>query len=155
MTRYLFILTILFTLSCGKSEDIVTPDSDPPLSNTPKIELKSVTPTTVTQFEDAIVFTVFFQDGDGDIGFSDPDSLSFYLTDTRKDLTEKFHIAPQAASDSTEVALQGYLVITLDHTFLLDTAGTSSETTTYKIKIKDRSGNWSNEETSSTITINP
>lgn len=155
MPRFVqYLCLFIFFLSCNKDE-VETPVSDTPLSNIPKIELKSVAPTTVTQYKDSVLFTVFYQDGNGDIGFSQADSLSLYLTDTRADLTEKFHISPQSPSDTTEVAIQGTLLITLDHTFLLDTAGTTSESTTYKIKLKDRAGNWSNSVETETIIINP
>lgn len=151
---YLFVLFFILVVYACKKEEDVTPESDPPMSIIPSIELKSVTPTSVKQFKDSIVFNIFYKDGDGDLGFSDTDSLSLYLTDNRVPLTEKYHVPP-LSPDSSKIAIQGYFNLVLNHTNLLDTAGTDSETTTYTIKVKDRSGNWSNEVTSVTITINP
>lgn len=153
MKSLYYCLIIIILASCKKKE-IITPASDSPMSIIPYIELKNVTPTTVKQFKDSIVFTVYYEDGDGNIGFEESDSLSLYLTDSRISLTEKFHIPPQSP-DSTTVAIQGYLSVILKHTFLLDTAGTSPETTTYTIQLKDRNSNWSNTVTSATVTINP
>ncbi|MCH8904156.1 MAG: hypothetical protein IIA45_09610 [Bacteroidetes bacterium] len=145
----LFAAFLLAATSCKRNEP-VSNDPNPPVSDTPMITLDKVAPTTVVQFQDSIVFTISYLDGDGDLGFDNADSLSLYLTDNRVGLTEKYHIPPLAPL-GTNIVISGELLVVLDHTALLDTLG--NETTTYTIKIKDRAGNWSNEVESQTVTI--
>ena len=105
----------------------------------------------VSQFDGPIVFTIFFQDGDGDIGFEDADSSALFLTDERFPLTEGYHIPPQTPGGA-ELTIQGTWELHLDHTILMDPYA-SSETATFRLKLRDRAGNWSNEVVSPPITI--
>jgi hypothetical protein len=123
----------------------------PPVSDTPSISLMSVSPTTVTQLQDPIEFTIFYLDGDGDLGFYEADSNSIYVTDTRFPLTETFQLQPLAPA-GTDISIQGELVVTLDDVILQDSSH-ASEQATFKIRLRDRAGNWSNEVTSGTVTI--
>ncbi len=125
-----------------------------PVSVIPKISLLSVSATTVHQFTDSIQFTLSFVDGDGDLGDESADSLSLYLTDNRQSgLTERYHLNPIAPS-GVSVPVNGVIPLTLHHTILLNSSS-SSETTTFTLKLKDRAGHWSNEVSSNTITILP
>ena len=149
------ILLLSFLLnSCTKEEKTINTETDkkPAPAITPTISLQSVNPTTVVQFKDSIVFNIKYNDGDGDIGFAEADSNTLYLTDTRKNLTEEYHIAP-VAPIGVKIAVEGVLKIKLEHTILL--SGTTTETTTYNIKLRDRSGHFSNVITCPAITINP
>ena len=136
---------LLFS-SCQKD------DGPNPISILPEIELKSVSPSSIQQF-DSLVFTIHYTDGDGDLGDYDADTLSLWITDNRFPLTEKFHIPPLAPQGAV-ITITGDLIVTLDHVILEDQAS-SSETATFTIKLKDRSGNWSNEVTSPSVTITP
>jgi hypothetical protein len=151
----IIFIIFLSIISCKKN-DIETNKSNTekidPISDTPAITLINVTPTTVTQLNDSIVFTIQYQDGNGDIGYKNADSTSLFLTDNRANLIEKYHIQPLTPSGS-DIIIQGNLKIVLDRTAILDTTQTQ-ETTTYTIKLKDRAGNWSNEIITETITIN-
>ena len=92
-------------------------------------------------------------DGDGDLGDYDADTLSLWITDTRFPLTEKFHIPPLAPQGSS-ISIEGDLHVTLEH-IILESTTSMSEDATFTIKLKDRAGNWSNEVTSGTVTILP
>lgn len=142
-----FLLGILLIYSCKKDENIVP---NPPISNTPLITFKTINKTTVKEFTDTVLVAISYLDGDGDIGFNEADSASIFVTDTRKNLTEEFHIAPLAPT-GTKIAITGTLVIRIGKMIRFSSA--SSETTTLKIKLKDRAGNWSNEVESPSVVI--
>lgn len=145
-TLGILILIILFYTECKK-------DKKPILNIIPAIELISADPTTLIQFQEPITFTIQYEDGDGDIGFEHPDSLSFVIQDSRLTEPDKFHIKP-LSPPNTELAISGTLTATISTIFLLG-SDNIAETTTFTIKIKDRAGNWSNTITSPVITINP
>lgn len=136
--------------SCNKEERI-TDDPTPPVSNVPAISLGTM-PATYNEFDDITLF-VNYQDGDGDIGFANADSAVVYATDNRDDILFTFHVPP-LSPDGVEVTIQGTLEIVVENVVLLNQSG-NAETTTFTVKLIDRSGNWSNEVTSPTLTINP
>lgn len=143
-------LLITVFISCKKDS---SNDPNPAISPIPAIELKSVSPNTIHQLSDSLVFEINYTDGDGDLGDYDADTLSLWITDNRFPLTEKFHIPPLAPQGTT-ISVTGTLNVTLDHIILKDQSA-SSEIATFTIKLKDRTGNWSNEVTSADITILP
>jgi len=149
---WLFFSTVvlLFFSSCGKDSST---QPNPPISKIPAIELKSISPDTIHQLADSLLFQVNYTDGDGDLGDYDADTLSLWITDNRFPLTEKFHIPPLAPQGTT-IAISGTLNVTLDHIILKDQSA-SSESATFTIKLKDRAGNWSNEVTSGPIIVLP
>ncbi len=149
--RLLIIIVLVtgFLSSCKKDEEAAP---NPKISNTPEIEFVKANKTTVTEFEDSLVFTIKYTDGNGDLGYEHADSTSLELIDNRVALVEKYHLGLLAPAGS-DIVIQGELSVVLPHTFILDDSA-SSETTTYSIKVRDRSGNWSNVVNSPTITIN-
>ena len=154
LSLLLIITTVVILSNCKKADPPDLPVFTITLSDTPSITLNNVTPIIVTQFEDEITFTISYEDGNGDLGHENADSMTIWLIDNRNtdELIQKFHLAPITPAGQ-EIAVRGVLNINLDHTAILDNNNTQ-ETTTYTIKIKDRAGNWSNEVTSGTITIN-
>jgi hypothetical protein len=151
-SNILLLLLVISTLwSCTKTEKAAEPAKPDPVSIVPAISLASVSPTTVRQFKDSIIFMVNYTDGDGDLGNADADSSSLFLTDARGNLTEGYYIQPLAPQGSN-IAIKGTLKVRLDHTALLST-GTTTETTTYSIQMKDRAGHWSNKVSTGTMTI--
>lgn len=141
---------VLFLSSCGKDSST---EPNPPISDTPSIELISVSPGTIHQLADSLFFQIGYTDGDGDLGDYDADTLSLWITDNRFPLTQRFHISPLAPQGAT-IPITGILNVTLDGIILKDQSA-SSETATFTIKLKDRAGNWSNEVTSGNITVIP
>ncbi len=148
--RKLFAIVSLsaFIFGCKKKED---PQPNEPISNIPEIELVSVSPGTINEFDD-IVFTIKYTDGDGDIGTSDADEKVLDIVDNRFPVTHQFHVQPLAPSGSS-ITIQGNLDITLENVILKDQQN-SSESATFTIKLKDQAGNWSNSITTSPVTIN-
>jgi hypothetical protein len=144
------LLAILLWTACEKEERIPA-DPTPPVSNVPAISLGSM-PTTYNQFDDVTLF-VNYQDGDGDIGFADADSAVVFVTDNRDDILFTFHVPP-LTPDGVEVTIQGTLEVVVENVILLNQSGTA-ETTTFTVQLIDRAGNWSNEVTTPTLTINP
>lgn len=136
-------------IGCGKEDDII----NPPMSDVPAIELINVSPSTVTALGDSIVFIIHYEDGNGDLGFNAPDSMSLYITDTRIPLTESFFV-PLLAPEGADIAIQGELEVVLNNTILVDPEATS-ETVQFEIQLRDRSGNYSNVLVAPTITVLP
>lgn len=139
---YLFTISLAtFFLSCKKKE---TPPPEP------TIELVSVSPTTIIQFKDSVILKISYKDNNGDIGDVSADEYSLYIKDSRLPNADMQHIKPLAPIGSN-VKIEGALNIKLNSLFLL--GNSTSETTVFTIKIKDQAGHWSNEVTSSVITI--
>lgn len=142
--RYVFIyILIAFTaFSCKK---------DKPLPKEPSIELVSVTPSNIEQFKDSIEVTIKYKDGDGNLGDVSPDVYSLMVKDSRLVNADWYHIPPLAPLD-VEIRIEGTLKIKLNTMFLLGNG--SQEFATLTIKLKDRTGNWSNEIITPQIIIN-
>ena len=145
-----YLIILISFISCNKKEaEGEIPQGS--ISNIPSISLIDVSPKTVQEYKDSIVFVIQYLDGDGDLGTENADTKSLFLTDNRASLTESYHLPPLAII-GTEMAIQGNLNVVLDRTALLNSTG-NSETTTYSIYIVDRAGNSSNTVTTETITI--
>ncbi|MEN9521749.1 MAG: hypothetical protein RL065_126 [Bacteroidota bacterium] len=146
---YLLSIAICLLMACKKDSQ---PTINPPISTTPEIEFISAAPTTVKQFSDSIKFTLKFTDGDGNVGDISADSLSLFVIDNRNSsLVERYHIPPVAPLNSN-IVVQGQFSVVLKNTILLNTNSTS-ETTNFSFKLKDRAGNFSNVVQSESITI--
>ncbi len=149
--RTILASIFLLVLMCSCKKD----DSDilPPISEVPAIELWSTGPSSVVALEDSIIFVLHYIDGDGDLGFNDPDSMSLYVTDNRIGLTQEMFV-PLLAPEDASVSIQGELEIELQNCIMTDPDATS-ETVTYTLRLRDRSGNWSNSVTSPPIIVTP
>lgn len=143
------ILPVLGLLCASCSEDEL-PTLEP-VSEIPAISLLSVGPSEVVAWEDSIIFLIHYQDGDGDLGFNSPDSLSLYVTDDRIGLTESYFV-PLLAPEGAGVAIQGELEVELKNTILID-PDADNETVTFSIYLRDRAGNISNTITAGPITV--
>ncbi|NNC96048.1 MAG: hypothetical protein HKN92_10835 [Chitinophagales bacterium] len=131
----------ILLINCGE-----TGSGDP----VPKISLENISETQVVEFIDSIVITVHYEDGDGDLGFSDPDSNSLWVKDDRLEKADLYYI-PQLAPEDASIAIEGDINIRLRNTFLIGSGG--EEFTRYTIRLKDRAGNWSNEVVTPIITV--
>ncbi len=145
------ILILMLGVSCTRSKEEVIANPDGPLSDTPRIELSKIAPKSVIALQDSIVITIFYQDGNGDIGFPEADSFSLFLTDNRLNLTQGYYVKPVAPLNA-DIAVQGYLKIVLPYTFMSDSSLTS-EMGTFSVRLKDRAQLWSNVATSEPIEI--
>lgn len=138
------VILLVWMLASGCKKDVV--EADP----VPFLKIESVTPTTVTQFVDSVVVMLSYDDGDGDLGFSDPDSTALEVTDSRFSLPDYYFVQPLAPIGEP-IHIRGTLRVELTAPFLLGNG--TSETIQYRIRILDRAGNWSNEVTTPDITI--
>ena len=137
------LLTLLLFTTC-KKEDFVDP--------VPKIEIQSVVPTTVAEFQDEVIVKLSYEDQDGDIGHSDADSLLLFVQDSRLTVPDLYHIPP-VSPEGDSLNVFGTISVELTAPFLLGNGG--NESITYSIWLRDRAGNYSNTVETETITITP
>jgi hypothetical protein len=140
--------------SCERSHtEYIDIMSYEPLGNIPVIEFENISTTDVVEYQDTIIFTIFYQDGNGDIGTLDPDASTIELIDNRDsvNLIFNYHLSPRSPAGS-EIAIQGTLDVVLEHSIILDD-NNASEETTFSLRIKDAAGNWSNRVDSPTVVV--
>ena len=131
----LVLLVVLVSTGCE------TISKEPQFPLEPMIELEEISNDTIVQFEEGIRIKIKYEDGDGDLGNSDPDINSIFIKDDRLENADEYYLAPLAPVNS-EISITGSLDIQLSTTFLLSNA--DSETTKYTLFVVDRSGNQSN-----------
>lgn len=153
MMRLLSILTLVLLLQACTKTEVIENQPNGPISKVPSLTIERVSPLNVQALQEPIEFLLFYQDGDGDLGFYEADSLSLFITDDRINITQGYYVPPLSPS-GTEIAIQGNLKVQLDNTILVDTNSTS-ESVTFSVRIKDRAGNWSNTATSDPVTVVP
>jgi hypothetical protein len=149
MKKYSYLLvSVALLLSCKKEKGN---DPLPAISNVPEIELSSTSSTSINQFDD-LTLTVKYTDGNGDLGESDANINSIFVTDNRDvTIVHKFHLQPLAPLGQ-DVAIQGNLKIKIENVILLDQSNTS-ENASFSVYIIDRAGNKSNIVTSPSVRI--
>jgi hypothetical protein len=136
---YLFAIVLLF--SCEKEQVI---------SDTPIIEFKNISPTTVQEYSDDISVTISYSDGNGDLGENNPDIHNLFVEDNRNGIVYQFRI-PHLAPDNNSIAIEGDFNITINGSGI--TNESSSQQVNYSIYVTDRAENKSNTITTSFITI--
>jgi hypothetical protein len=136
MTLFKFIcftcLTVSF-IACKKEKN--------ERSVVPEIRLVDVSPLQIKEYKDKIMFNLFYQDGDGDIGENNDAVKNLFITDSRNGITYQYRIK-QLSPDGAEVSIEGNLMVELNSTGILN--GASSEPVNYSIYLTDRAGNSSN-----------
>jgi hypothetical protein len=140
----LFGLLLLVLASACKKEKVDLTDPVPTILSV------TVNPSTVVEYEDSIIFTVEYRDGDGDLGENDPDAHNLFLTDNRINATEEFRIRELAPSGA-EIPITGTLRVVLRNTGI--TNGSNSQTVDYTIYMRDRAGNESEHVVTDAITV--
>lgn len=144
MNRIIFLLSCVLVFSSCKKEE------EDPIA--PVLEFKSISSTSVVQFDNEIVVTFGYEDHQGDLGHQDPDIVSLRVKDARLDEADMYHIPPMTPEEQ-ELHIKGTYSVNLNHVFLLGNG--ASETTKFTIQIQDRAGNWSNEIVTPVVTIEP
>jgi hypothetical protein len=147
MKQYLSIIG-LTVLSFGACKKEITPEMA--LDPEPKIKILSVAPTTIQEFNESVIVTLQYEDGDGNLGFEHPDSNALRVWDDRLQNPD-FYFVPPLSPVGEEISVRGNLEIRLNGTFIIGTG--TEESTRFALAIKDRDGNWSNEVTTPIITI--
>jgi hypothetical protein len=136
------IIFSLVVASCKKDESTI--------SNIPAIEFISVTPASVKEYQDKLIFSISYTDGDGDLGENNSAVKNLFLTDSRNNVTYKYRIQ-QLAPDGASIAIKGNLSVELNNTGITD--GSNSQTFTYSLYVIDRAGNQSNIVTTSPVVV--
>ncbi|MEN8787759.1 MAG: hypothetical protein ABF264_03435 [Flavobacteriales bacterium] len=137
---------ILFLLSLS----IFGCKKDEKYSEIPEIEFVSLTPNSTTEFSQNIVLKLTYKDGDGDIGHEDPDVYALFVKDSRLPQADEYHVKPLTPPEQT-LQIEGELTVRLSSIFVL--GSDSTESTKYRVKLRDRAGNWSNEIETSSIQV--
>ncbi len=122
-------------VACTKQTDDLSFD------RAPRITLDSISHDTLVEFQDRLLLYLSYEDGDGDLGTSDPDVNSVFVKDSRLSAADPYYLPPLAPEDS-EISIQGNLIIELNPTFLLGNG--DEESTVFSLFIVDRAGNESN-----------
>lgn len=125
-------LTMIF-IACKKEKN--------ERSVVPEIRLVDVSPLQIREYKDKIIFNLFYQDADGDIGENNDAVKNLFITDSRNGITYQYRIK-QLSPDGAEVSIEGNLMVELNSTGILN--GASSESVNYSIYLTDRAGNSSN-----------
>lgn len=132
----------------GDSTYVVSYDTT--LSNPiPKIEFVNMEPKRVRSFYDPFSIWIRYEDGDGDVGFLEKDSLSVEITDARGPI-EQFHLPPLIPMD-TNLSIKGMIKLTVTQTALLKEV--PQEQTQFSLRLRDRKGNWSDVVHSDSLLI--
>lgn len=118
---------------------------------TPEITFVSISPGSVNAYSDEVVIRIAYTDGDGDLGENVSGVENAFITDTRSNLTYGLRIR-QLGPDNEELIIKGEIDLIIPG---LGISGTSNETATFSVYIKDRAGNQSNVITTSAITVTP
>ena len=116
----------------------------------PRIELASISSDTIFEFRESILLNINYEDGDGDLGSTDPDINSIFVHDQRFEKADEYYLGPLAPQGSS-ISIQGTLNIALANTFILGNA--DEEHTVLTIHVVDRAGNKSNTIETGKITI--
>lgn len=132
--RISIFICLITLLSCSKDDSI-------PYSDTPEIELIGVSHDTLVQYDETLVLTIRYKDGDGDIGFESPDKYALFVRDTRLATFDNFYIGP-VAPPGANVPVTGVIDIEFPNLFLFGNG--KAEKTFFEIKMLDRSGHESN-----------
>ncbi len=144
----MLLLAICLLFSCSKKDEANELPSS--LNVIPYIELVDIQPIEVQQFQEKIKITLQYEDGDGDLGFLDPDEVAVFVKDSRLSNADAYHLPPLSPVGSN-VPITGTVSIELKNTFILGNG--TSEQITYQIYLVDRAGNESNVLETPAITI--
>ena len=134
----------------------------------PEIEFMSLSKDVMfqTRFgQDSVLITFSFTDGDGDLGFNDT-TASIFITDGRDDFSKPSYRIPFIEEEGAGNGISGEISILVPTTCCIypassgippcDTSPSApqfTDTVFYKIQIKDRAGNFSNEIETGPITL--
>lgn len=146
-------ISIILIIICGLFLLIISSckkDDGKDYNVVPHIELLGLNRTQVKSFSDTLVFTIRYEDGDGDLGENDADVKNLFITDNRINITYGYRIQ-ELAPDGANIPIRGELQVELPGIAITD--GSAQQVATFTIYLLDRAGNQSNSVTSGTVTI--
>ena len=136
-----YCLFVFSFFSCNKKEQS---------TNVPKIEFISISPSSVVEYVNSITLTISYDDLDGDLGENNPNVSNLFILDSRNGVQYNYRIS-QLAPDDANIHIKGTLNIVIKNTAITDNS--SSQSATYAVYLKDRTGNISNVVFTSAITV--
>jgi hypothetical protein len=138
------LLILIFLLGCR-------PEPVDHIELPPAIRIESVTPLELTEFTDRVTVELAYEDGDGDMGSLNPDELMLEVKDDRLEQPD-FYFVPPLSPPGSAVPIRGTLIFRLNGTFLFGNG--AYEETRFTIRLRDRSGFWSNTVVTPYVRIN-
>lgn len=115
----------------------------PAYSEVPYLEFSEVNKTSFVQYDpDSLKVKIYFEDGDGDIGGADIDSLNMFWEDSRVPGYQVEFKIPFIELQGNHAAISGYINITRGISECINPV--EVDTFYYSIQIMDRAGNFSN-----------
>lgn len=119
--------------------------SEPVFPVQPRIAFVDIQPRIVREYQDSILVTFRFQDGDGNLGALEPGEINLHLIDSRinsglteAQATNAFSV-PNLTPQTRNPSIQGEVTVKLNFTVLLP--GQTEQEIRYQIKFWDRNGN--------------
>lgn len=140
----LLIIAVWLILTACQKEEVMR------LSDIPVIKLVNVSHDTIRQYEDVLLIRISYQDGDGDLGFENPEDYALFVRDIRLESFDGFYVGPLTPPDAS-VPIQGELTVEFPSLFLFGNG--AIEQTRFQIKIIDRAGHESNLLETGTVAI--
>ncbi|MEM7372253.1 MAG: hypothetical protein AAF587_26785 [Bacteroidota bacterium] len=137
-------LLALMMIACAPPADI------PERSSEPAIHILGLSQDTIVQFVDSLVLLLEYDDIEGDIGTVITEERSLSIKDSRLPQADLFHIPPLAPLGDT-VHIRGTLRIGIPQLYLL--SKDEEEELTFRVRLRDRAGNWSAEAISPSVLI--
>ena len=101
----------------------------------------SVSSDTINEFEEALIITILYEDGDGDLGFEETNQYALFVRDIRLEEFGGFYLGPILPPNETAPII-GELNVEFPNLFVF--GNSDSEATRFEIKMVDRSMNESN-----------
>jgi len=144
MKRAVTIIFLVILVGFGCKQD------ETPEVFYPEIAFVSISHDDVVEFDNDVAITFSYFDGDGDIGYDDPDAHSLKIKDSRLQDFDWFHIPP-LTPDNLPLEIEGEFTVNLPPLFLLGNGG--NESTSFTFQLQDRTGNWSNQFVTPEILI--
>ena len=138
----LIILALAISWSCKKEED--------PRDPVPRIEVISIGPSIIKEYQDSVIIVLEYRDGDGDLGGVPADDANLFVVDRRIGVPFEFRIQ-ELVPGGVNVPITGRLNLTIQNLFITD--GSDQQKVDFEIYAYDRAGNESNREITEKILI--
>ena len=138
----IILLACIFFNACKKD--------DATISDVPELTSVTATPSEIKEFQDSIIFTIAYRDGNGDLGENDPDVKNLFITDNRVNVTYQYRI-DQLSPNGSDIAIERNLNVTLKGIAITD--GSVQQDVSYSVYIVDRAGQKSNSLTTANLVI--
>lgn len=148
MKKNLYLVCLAITLAACNSRALF------PIE--PQIAYVDIQPRQAKEYQDSIIITFTFTDGDGDLGdIVGGDKTSLYVTDGRTQFpdslrTISFQI-PDLQQNTKNPAIQGKITLVYPPTIV--TPGRQTDSTSYSVYIVDRAGHKSNVITTDKVYL--